>query len=66
MFKSSIVSAIVITLALATVSQAAVITGVTIQDVSSQLTEHYSRPAVNTVNAPGLDIISDYSPPPLI
>ncbi len=36
--------------------QAALISGVTIQDVSSELTENYTRGAANTVNASGLNI----------
>ena len=56
MFKPSLVFAGVVTLALATTSQATVINGVSIADVSSQLvTNNFNRAAVFTVTAPGLN-----------
>jgi hypothetical protein len=56
MFKPSLVFAGAVTLALATSSQATVITSVSIADVSSQLTQNFNRAAVYTITAPGLNI----------
>jgi hypothetical protein len=52
----SIVTAATITVAVATGARANVITGVSIQDVSSQLTQNFNRAAAYTVTAPGLNV----------
>ena len=55
--QSKFALAAVVLLALATVTQAALISGVSIQDVSSELTQApFSRAASNTITAPGLNI----------
>ncbi len=52
--KLALAAAVLLTLA--SMTQAALISGVSIQDVSSELTQSFSRPASNTVTAPGLNI----------
>jgi hypothetical protein len=60
MLKPSIVLSVVMTVALTAAAQANVITGVTIQDVSSQLvTGPFDRAAAFTVTAPGLNVVTD-------
>ncbi len=56
MLKPSILLSVVITAALAGIARANVITGVTIQDVSSQLTQSFNRAAEYTITAPGLNV----------